>query len=169
MELFVAGDTDAFLGFPTEPQELRARGFNRVILSTITDRPWSQYFCCLIHGNRAWVRDHRSRPSVFCARSSKPPSSAKPTRRTRRAGSWMAGSRRSTTTRSRRSKSSPCALCAAPARGGHPAHQPERATRGGRRLAFRQRAQGVSRVAKRMSARDAVDGFPPGSSVSCDG
>jgi NitT/TauT family transport system substrate-binding protein len=107
MELFVAGDTDAFLGFPTEPQELRARGFNRVILSTITDRPWSQYFCCLIHGNRAWVRDHRSRPSVFCARSSKPPSSAKPTRRTRRAGSWMAGSRRSTTTRSRRSKSSP--------------------------------------------------------------
>jgi hypothetical protein len=25
MELFVAGNTDAFLGFPTEPQELRAR------------------------------------------------------------------------------------------------------------------------------------------------
>ena len=58
MELFVAGDTDAFLGFPPEPQELRARGFDRVILSTISDRPWSQYFCCMIHANRAWVRDH---------------------------------------------------------------------------------------------------------------
>jgi NitT/TauT family transport system substrate-binding protein len=58
MELFVAGETDAFLGFPPEPQELRARGSNRVILSTIADRPWSQYFCCMIYGNRAWVRDH---------------------------------------------------------------------------------------------------------------
>jgi NitT/TauT family transport system substrate-binding protein len=58
MELFAAGETDAFLGFPPEPQELRARGFDRVILSTLTDRPWSQYFCCMIYGNRAWVRDH---------------------------------------------------------------------------------------------------------------
>jgi NitT/TauT family transport system substrate-binding protein len=58
MELFAAGETEAFLGFPPEPQELRARGFDRVILSTLADRPWSQYFCCMIYGNRAWVRDH---------------------------------------------------------------------------------------------------------------
>jgi NitT/TauT family transport system substrate-binding protein len=58
MELFVAGETDAFLGFPPEPQELRARGVSRVILSTVSDRPWSQYFCCMIYGNRAWARDH---------------------------------------------------------------------------------------------------------------
>jgi NitT/TauT family transport system substrate-binding protein len=58
MELYAEGQTDAFLGFPTEPQELRARGFDRVILSTIVDRPWSQYFCCIIYGNRAWVREH---------------------------------------------------------------------------------------------------------------
>jgi NitT/TauT family transport system substrate-binding protein len=58
MELFAAGETDAFLGFPPEPQELRARGFDRVILSTVSDRPWSQYFCCMMYGNRAWVRDH---------------------------------------------------------------------------------------------------------------
>jgi NitT/TauT family transport system substrate-binding protein len=58
MERFVAGDTEAFLGFPPEPQELRARGVDRVILNTILDRPWSQYFCCMIYGNRAWVRDH---------------------------------------------------------------------------------------------------------------
>ena len=58
MELFATGETDAFLGFPPEPQELRARGFDRVILSTVSDRPWSQYFCCMIYGNRAWVREH---------------------------------------------------------------------------------------------------------------
>jgi NitT/TauT family transport system substrate-binding protein len=58
MERFIAGETDAFLGFPPQPQELRARGFDRVILNTVQDRPWSQYFCCMIYGNRAGVRDH---------------------------------------------------------------------------------------------------------------
>jgi NitT/TauT family transport system substrate-binding protein len=58
MELFADGKTDAFLGFPPEPQELRARKVGRVILSTTTDKPWSQYFCCIIHGNRTWVREH---------------------------------------------------------------------------------------------------------------
>jgi NitT/TauT family transport system substrate-binding protein len=58
MERFVAGETEAFLGFPPEPQELRSRGITRVILNTILDRPWSQYFCCMAYGNRAWVRDH---------------------------------------------------------------------------------------------------------------
>ena len=58
LELFVAGETGAFLGFPPEPQELRAQGFNRVILSTLTDRPWDQYFCCMIYGNRAWTGEH---------------------------------------------------------------------------------------------------------------
>jgi NitT/TauT family transport system substrate-binding protein len=29
-----------------------------VILSTVADRPWSQYFCCMVHANRAWVREH---------------------------------------------------------------------------------------------------------------
>jgi len=58
LEQFAAGETDAFLGFPPEPQMLRSRGHNRVILNTILDHPWSQYFCCVIYSNRAWVRDH---------------------------------------------------------------------------------------------------------------
>jgi NitT/TauT family transport system substrate-binding protein len=58
LERFIAGEADAFLGFPPEPQELRARGVNRVILNTVQDRPWSQYFCCMMYGNRAWVQDH---------------------------------------------------------------------------------------------------------------
>jgi hypothetical protein len=36
--LFAEGKTDAFLGFPPEPQELRARGFSRVILNTVMDQ-----------------------------------------------------------------------------------------------------------------------------------
>jgi NitT/TauT family transport system substrate-binding protein len=58
LELFAEGKVDAFLGFPPEPQELRARGFSRVILSTALDRPWSQYFCCVLYGGRQFVRDH---------------------------------------------------------------------------------------------------------------
>ena len=58
MEMFAEGQVDAFLGFPPEPQELRARKTGRVILNTATDKPWSQYFCCIAFGNRKFVRDH---------------------------------------------------------------------------------------------------------------
>jgi NitT/TauT family transport system substrate-binding protein len=58
MELFIERKVDAFLGFPPEPQELRERGVGRVILNTTTDKPWSQYFCCVLVGNREFVRAH---------------------------------------------------------------------------------------------------------------
>ena len=35
MELFAEGKTDAFLAFPPEPQELRARNFGRIILAPL--------------------------------------------------------------------------------------------------------------------------------------
>jgi len=56
IELFAAGKIDAFLGFPPEPQELRARKIGHVLVNTALDRPWSQYFCCLLAGNRDFVR-----------------------------------------------------------------------------------------------------------------
>ncbi|HEX2461873.1 MAG TPA: ABC transporter substrate-binding protein [Vicinamibacterales bacterium] len=58
MELFVEGRVDAFLGFPPEPQKLRASKVGRVILNTTTDKPWSQYFCCMLVGHREFVRAH---------------------------------------------------------------------------------------------------------------
>ena len=58
MELFAEGKIDAFLGFPPEPQELRARNIGRVIVNSILDRPWSQYFCCVLAARRNYVRDH---------------------------------------------------------------------------------------------------------------
>jgi NitT/TauT family transport system substrate-binding protein len=56
IELFAAGKIDAFLGFPPEPQELRARKIGHVLVNTAADPPWSQYFCCLLGGNRQFVR-----------------------------------------------------------------------------------------------------------------
>src|SRR5215472_405203 len=58
LELFAQGKIDAFLGFPPHPQELRARQVGHVIVSTAVDRPWSQYFCCMLAGNRDYVRNH---------------------------------------------------------------------------------------------------------------
>jgi NitT/TauT family transport system substrate-binding protein len=57
-ELFADGKIDAFLGFPPEPQELRARKVGHVILNSALDRPWSQYFCCLLSGSRDFVHEH---------------------------------------------------------------------------------------------------------------
>jgi NitT/TauT family transport system substrate-binding protein len=58
VELFIQGKVDAFLGFPPEPQDLRARRIGNVILNSAVDRPWSQYFCCMVAGNPEYVRNH---------------------------------------------------------------------------------------------------------------
>jgi NitT/TauT family transport system substrate-binding protein len=57
-ELFAEGKIDAFLGFPPEPQELRARNIGHVIVNSTVDRPWSQYFCCMVAGNTDFVLEH---------------------------------------------------------------------------------------------------------------
>jgi NitT/TauT family transport system substrate-binding protein len=58
MQLLAEGKIDAYLGFPTEPQELRAKKIGRVVVNSAVDRPWSQYFCCMLTGNREFVRKH---------------------------------------------------------------------------------------------------------------
>jgi NitT/TauT family transport system substrate-binding protein len=58
MELFADGKIDAFLGFPPEPQDLRARKIGHVIANSAVDRPWSQYFCCMLAAQRDYVRKH---------------------------------------------------------------------------------------------------------------
>jgi NitT/TauT family transport system substrate-binding protein len=56
-ERFIDGKIDAFVGFPPEPQELRARGIGHVTVNTAVDRPWSQYYCCMLGGNPEYVRN----------------------------------------------------------------------------------------------------------------
>ena len=57
-ELFIDGKIDAFLGFPPEPQEVRATRTGRVVVNSAVDRPWSQYFCCMLAGNTDYVEHH---------------------------------------------------------------------------------------------------------------
>jgi NitT/TauT family transport system substrate-binding protein len=57
-ELFVEGKIDAFLGFPPEPQEMRVRSIGHVIVNSAVDRPWSQYFCCMLAGNTDFIRNN---------------------------------------------------------------------------------------------------------------
>jgi NitT/TauT family transport system substrate-binding protein len=55
-QMLAKGEIDAYMGFPPDPQELRAKKVGRVLLNSAVDRPWSQYFCCMVAGNREYVR-----------------------------------------------------------------------------------------------------------------
>jgi NitT/TauT family transport system substrate-binding protein len=54
-DLFMEGKVDAFLAGPPETQDLRARKIGHSILNTAVDRPWSQYFCCMLTGHADYV------------------------------------------------------------------------------------------------------------------
>jgi NitT/TauT family transport system substrate-binding protein len=56
MRLFTEGKADAFLAFPPQPSELRAQRVGHLLLDTARDRPWSQYFCCVVAANKEFVR-----------------------------------------------------------------------------------------------------------------
>jgi NitT/TauT family transport system substrate-binding protein len=58
MDMFIERQVDAFLGYPPEPQELRQRHVGRVILNTTVDKPWSQYFCCVLIGGTGFVNQY---------------------------------------------------------------------------------------------------------------
>jgi NitT/TauT family transport system substrate-binding protein len=55
---FEAGEVDAVVVTPPVAQEMRSKKIGHVILDTTKDRPWSHYFCCILIGNRDWVRRH---------------------------------------------------------------------------------------------------------------
>jgi NitT/TauT family transport system substrate-binding protein len=56
--LLAEEQVDALMGFPPVPQELRQKKIGHVIVNSGLDRPWSQYFCCIVAGNRDFVRRH---------------------------------------------------------------------------------------------------------------
>ncbi|MBI3799453.1 MAG: ABC transporter substrate-binding protein [Deltaproteobacteria bacterium] len=58
LRLFTEGKIDAYLGFPPETQELRAKKIGHVVINSSLDRPWSQYFCCMVIGHREFVQQH---------------------------------------------------------------------------------------------------------------
>jgi NitT/TauT family transport system substrate-binding protein len=53
--LFIKGEVDAFMSFAPEAYEVKKKKIGHVILNTVSDRPWSQYFCCMISANRDFI------------------------------------------------------------------------------------------------------------------
>ena len=58
MDLFIDGKVDAFLAIPPLLQEVRARNIGHVVLSSIADRPWSQYYCCFLATRTEFAREY---------------------------------------------------------------------------------------------------------------
>jgi NitT/TauT family transport system substrate-binding protein len=56
--LFRDGKVDAILGFPPTAQELRAKKIGQVVVDSTIDRPWSQYFCCMIVSHREFPQKY---------------------------------------------------------------------------------------------------------------
>jgi NitT/TauT family transport system substrate-binding protein len=58
IELLAEGKIDALMGFPPVPQELREKKIGHVIVNSGLDRPWSQYFCCIVAAHQEFIRKH---------------------------------------------------------------------------------------------------------------
>ena len=58
IRLLGEGKVDAYLGFPPDPQELRAKKIGHVVVNSTVDCPWSQYFCCILASNREFIQRH---------------------------------------------------------------------------------------------------------------
>lgn len=55
-ELFLAGKLDAFMAYPPDAQEFKAKKIGHLVVHSAVDRPWSQHYCCMLTGNREFVR-----------------------------------------------------------------------------------------------------------------
>ena len=60
MQDFVDGKVDAFLAFTPESAEAaRPEEFSgHTIVNIAVDRPWSQYFCCMVAGSTDYVNKY---------------------------------------------------------------------------------------------------------------
>jgi NitT/TauT family transport system substrate-binding protein len=163
MQLFAEGKIDAFLGLPPEPQLLRARNIGHVIVNSAQDRPWSEYFCCMLAGNSEFIQKHPIatkrvlrailKAADVCA--TEPREAAQTFGRCRIYGAPRLRPRNphraSVCHLARvRSRGHDAFLCAAPARGRHDQVHPEHDPRPRHQLALSQRAEaraeGMSRL-----------------------
>jgi NitT/TauT family transport system substrate-binding protein len=56
MRLFREGKIDAFICFPPWPHELIKQGLGHLLIDTNIDKPWSQYFCCIVSGQSYFIK-----------------------------------------------------------------------------------------------------------------
>ena len=53
-----SGEVDAVVAFPPVSKDLRVKGIGKVVLNSLTDPPWSNYYCCTAVTNREWMEKH---------------------------------------------------------------------------------------------------------------
>jgi NitT/TauT family transport system substrate-binding protein len=56
MRLLAEKKIDGFLAAPPDAQQLRAKKIGHVVINTMMDKPWSQYFCCMVAMNQQFAR-----------------------------------------------------------------------------------------------------------------
>ena len=55
MQTFIDGKVDAFLVDTSQYSEVRNKKVGHTVFSNLIDRPWSQYFCCMLAGRTDYV------------------------------------------------------------------------------------------------------------------
>ena len=58
MQEFIDGKVDAFLAGTTEFPKVHSEKIGHPIASNLVDRPWSQYFCCMVAGSADYVEKY---------------------------------------------------------------------------------------------------------------
>lgn len=53
-----SGEVDAVVAFPPITKDLRVKGIGRVVLNSMVDPPWSNYYCCTAVTTREWMEKH---------------------------------------------------------------------------------------------------------------
>jgi NitT/TauT family transport system substrate-binding protein len=56
IRLFRDGKIDAFMSFPPASHELMHKGIGHLLVDTNVDKPWSQYFCCMVAGHSDFIK-----------------------------------------------------------------------------------------------------------------
>jgi NitT/TauT family transport system substrate-binding protein len=50
-----SGEVDALVAFPPVSMDLRVKGIGKVVINSLTDPPWSNYYCCTAVTTRDWL------------------------------------------------------------------------------------------------------------------
>ena len=53
--LLSSGEVDAVVAFPPGSTDLKAKRIGHVVLNSMTDAPWSDYYCCTVAVQRSWL------------------------------------------------------------------------------------------------------------------
>jgi NitT/TauT family transport system substrate-binding protein len=56
--LLSSGEVDGVVVTPPLSTDLRAKGIGNVVINSVTDPPWSNYYCCAPIAHRDWMEKH---------------------------------------------------------------------------------------------------------------